>query len=106
MTDTMITKCMNCGEGMEWEYHHFTPSANEPGIPEDYWRGKCSDCGFTATVGEGADPDNTIGKWQTRNQLTEFRIRKSQVQPKRKPRGKPVQTGGMDEAELKNILGF
>ena len=105
MTEIKITRCMNCGSGMEWEYHHFGVSS-EPEPPEpDYWHGKCSDCGFYATVDEQHDPDDTIGKWQTRNQLTAFRERKNAPKPKRKPR-KAVDTSGMSEDELRGVLGF
>ena len=109
MTEIKVTKCMNCGSGMEWEYHH-TICTGEPEPPEaDFWRGHCSDCGFTSTI-EGVtelhDPDSVLGHYQTRIQLAEFRARKSAPKPKRKARGKAVDTSGMDADELKKVLGF
>ena len=90
---------------MLWNFHH-TICTDQAEPPEaDFWRGKCSDCGFTATV-ENDDPDTTNGKYQTRTQMTDWRARKNAPKPKRKVRGKAVDTSGMDADELKKVLGF
>ena len=103
---TMRLKCMNCGGIMLWNFHH-TICTGEPEPPEaDFWRGRCSDCGFTATVDEQHDPDSTLGHYQTRQQLFAFRERKNVPKKQRKPRGKGVDTSGMSADELKGILGW